>query len=141
MKDSGNKMNIDFAKKNEKIDHCGCASRLKIAIFVGSFQFSSRFISIDPWKFTNFITGKDQFIFLMILMQHTVQCWKISDVLFACCLLILWCFLKKAQPSATFSYPPQISCVRLIIPTCSVLMCRWTILQMNYTPNFLANYF
>ena len=48
MKDSGNKMNIDFAKKNEKIEHCGCASRLKIAIFVGSFQFSSRFISIDP---------------------------------------------------------------------------------------------
>ena len=48
MEDSGNKMKTDFAKKNEKIQHCGCASRLKIAIFVGSFQFSSRFISIDP---------------------------------------------------------------------------------------------
>ena len=48
MEDYGNKMKIDFAKKNEKIEHCGCASRLKIAIFVGSFQFSSRFISIDP---------------------------------------------------------------------------------------------
>ena len=48
MEDSGDKMKIDFAKKNEEIEHCGCASRLKIAIFVGSFQFSSRFISIDP---------------------------------------------------------------------------------------------
>ena len=86
MEDSGNKMKIDFAKKNEKIEHCGCASRLKIAIFVGSFQFSSRFISIDPWKFTNFITGKDQFIFFND--PNAAHCAMLKNFRRSFCLLL-----------------------------------------------------
>ena len=104
MEDSGNKMKIDFAKKNEKIEHCGCASRLKIAIFVGSFQFSSRFISIDPWKFTNFITGKDQFIFFND--PNAAHCAMLKNFRRSFCLLLadLVVLFKKSAAQWRFAY-------------------------------------
>ena len=131
-------MKIDFAKKNEKIEHCGCASRLKIAIFVGSFQFSSRFISIDPWKFTNFITGKDQFIFFND--PNAAHCALLKNFRRSFCLLLadLVVLFKKSAAICYFFIPSTNFLCKV---NNSDLVCKLTILQMNYAANLMAHYF